>query len=117
MNQRAAHLLYKTFAMAAWGRDVAQYPWLGQVRSRRHQMRGFTKPFEAAAPLAASRIQAQRAEGCELVRRDYVPNFERNEIGCEEVNLFGFIIRDVASLAVMPGVDDITAAVGLGIGC
>jgi hypothetical protein len=79
-------------------------------------MPGFTKRFEATTPLAAWRIQAQEAEGCKLVHRDYVPNPKGNDIGNEEVNLLSLISLDLGSLAVMGSVDLITAAVGLEIG-
>jgi len=51
-----ALLLDKTFAMAAWGRDPAQCPWLGQIGSGSHQMPGFAKRFEAVGAVAAGRV-------------------------------------------------------------
>ena len=76
-------------------------------------MQGFAKGFEATAPLAAGRIQAEEAEGRELVDRDYVPSVKRNDIGCKEVNLLRLVGPDLVSLANMRGVDLIGATVGL----
>jgi len=48
MGTRPAHLFDETFRMEVSATTLAEYPRLGQICSRRHQMPGFTKRFQAA---------------------------------------------------------------------